>query len=110
VQGSSEDADADRNEGFFPTQAPESPLRTIFDGEEDVDSSPTRTTPDLRRHSNITVLTNVEDDFADFTPENDTAQDTAGTVEQETHPSSPFVDPSTPLNCGRQSLAHSVAS
>jgi hypothetical protein len=113
VQGSSEDADADRNEGFFPTQAPESPLRTIFDGEEDVDSSPTRTTPDLRRHSNITVLTNVEDDFADFTPENDTAQDTAGTVggiEQETNPSSPFVDPSTPLNCGRQSLAHSVAS
>jgi hypothetical protein len=112
VQGSSEDADADGNEGFFPTQAPESPLRTIFDGEEDVDSSPTRT-PDLRRHSNITVLTNVEDDLADFTPDNDTAQDTAGTVggiEQETNPSSPFVDPSTPLNCGRQSLAHSVAS
>lgn len=114
VQGlSSNDADADGNEGFFPTQAPESPRRTLFDGEESQDSSPTRT-PDLRRQSNITVLTNVEDDLADFTPENDTTQDTAGGIEQETNPSSPPVDPSTPLNCGRESsranTPHSVAS
>jgi hypothetical protein len=109
VQGSSED-DADGNEGFFPTQVQESPRGTIFDGEENQDSSPTRT-PNLRRESTV-VLTNVEEDFADFTPDDDTAQEplgTAGGIEQETNPSSPPFDPSTPLNCGRKSL-DSVAS
>jgi hypothetical protein len=112
VQGSNEDDDADGNDGFFPTQAPESP-RTIFDGEENQDSSPTRA---HRLSRDSMVLTNVEDDFADFTPDNDTAQDPAGTtgdIEQETNPSSPPFGSSTPLNCGRQSLAntpHSAAS
>jgi hypothetical protein len=113
--------DEDGNEGFFPTQAPESPLGNVFDGKGTPFASPThiprlrRSSHDCRRSSHdCTVATNGEDDFADFTPEDDMSQDPPGRAacreEQETHPSSPSFSPSTPLKCGRESVANTPHS